>query len=216
MRYGYCRVGTSDQSCDPQFHELVGEGVPPENIRCEIVAGAFPAEKRPQFMELRGIMKAGDSLTVTKLDRIGRNASDVLRLLSSLKALGISVRILQLGADTDGSAGTLILGILASVAEWEREIISERTKAGLKAAVARGEQLGRRPVLNKMQRVDVLGRLVRGESVTNIARFYGISTQAVYRIKWASDQQDHREKMQDTEVMDTLERDTLEGFETSD
>lgn len=133
MIYGYTRVSTEEQKTEPQILELVNAGVPNENIFSEHISGGVVAHQRPVLGELLQKLKEGDTLTVVKLDRLGRDAIDVLSLIRELKEKSIGVRILQLGADTSGSAGSLIIGILASVASWEREIIKERTKAGIKS-----------------------------------------------------------------------------------
>jgi putative DNA-invertase from lambdoid prophage Rac len=126
-------------------------------------------------------METGDTLTVTKLDRIGRDAVDTLGLIRDLKAKGVGVRILALGADTSGPAGNLILGVLASVAEWERAIISERTKDGLAAARRRGRVGGRRHALSPSARAEAVQAHQAGQSVSEIARRYRVDRSTIYR-----------------------------------
>ena len=179
--YGYARVSTDDQNHDGQIDEMIAAGVPADRIEVEKVSGGVQALARPVLSGLVGRMETGDTLTVTKLDRIGRDAVDTLGLIRDLKAKGVGVRILALGADTSGPAGNLILGVLASVAEWERAIISERTRDGLAAAKKRGRVGGRRHALSPSARVEVISAYQAGEPVAAIARRYKVDRATVYR-----------------------------------
>lgn len=182
MIYGYTRVSTEEQKTEPQILELVNAGVPNENIYSEHISGGVVAHSRPVLGELLQKLKEGDTLTVVKLDRLGRDAIDVLSLIRELKGKGIGVRILQLGADTSGSAGSLIIGILASVASWEREIIKERTKAGIKSFRNENGTWGRRKKLSPSAREDVIKSLQDGQSIRSIAKRYRVSRDTIYRI----------------------------------
>lgn len=182
MIYGYTRVSTEEQKTEPQILELVNAGVPNENIYSEHISGGVVAHSRPVLGELLGKLTKGDTLTVVKLDRLGRDAIDVLSLIRELKEKGIGVRILQLGADTSGSAGSLIIGILASVASWEREIIKERTKAGI--ASYRKENSGnwgRRKKLSPSARDDIRKSYADGNSIRSLAQRYRVSRDTIYR-----------------------------------
>lgn len=179
--YGYARVSTDDQTNDGQTDELVAAGVPAANIVSEKVSGGVMASARPGLSGLLDKLAEGDTLTVTKLDRLGRDAPDTLGLIRDLRKRGVGVRILALGADTSGPGGNLILGVLASVAEWERAIISERTKDGLAAARRRGRVGGRRHVLSPSARDEIAKAHEAGESVTAIARRYRVDRATVYR-----------------------------------
>lgn len=182
MIYGYTRVSTEEQKTEPQLLELVNAGVPRDNIYSEHISGGIVAHSRPVLGELLGKLKEGDTLTVVKLDRLGRDAIDVLSLIRELKEKGIGVRILQLGADTSGSAGSLIIGILASVASWEREIIKERTKAGIKSFRNENGTWGRRKKLSPLARDDVKKSHQDGQSIRSIAQRYRVSRDTIYRI----------------------------------
>lgn len=184
--YGYARVSTDDQNHDGQIDEMIAAGVPADRIEVEKVSGGVQALARPVLSGLVGRMETGDTLTVTKLDRIGRDAVDTLGLIRDLKAKGVGVRILALGADTTGSAGNLILGVLASVAEWERSVISERTKDGLAAARRRGRVGGRRHALSPSARAEVITAHRGGQSVSEIARRYRVDRSTIYRALSAS------------------------------
>lgn len=181
MIYGYARVSTDDQNHDGQRDELIAAGVHEDRIVSEKVSGGVMASARPGLSDLLGRLEEGDTLTVTKLDRLGRDAPDTLGLIRDLRARGVGVRILALGADTSGPAGTLILGVLASVAEWERAIISERTKDGLAAARRRGRVGGRRHALSPSAREEIVKAHEGGEAVTAIARRYRVDRATVYR-----------------------------------
>ena len=181
MIYGYARVSTDDQTHDGQKDELIAAGVQPDRIVSEKVSGGVMASARPGLSGLLSSMEPGDTLTVTKLDRLGRDAPDTLSLIRDLRGRGVGVRILALGADTSGPAGTLILGVLASVAEWERAIISERTRDGLAAARRRGRVGGRRHVLSPSARADVVHAHGQGQSVSEIAKRYRCDRATVYR-----------------------------------
>lgn len=182
MLYGYARVSTEDQTNDGQVDDLTAAGIQPENITSEKVRGGVRAAARPGLSALLDRLVRGDTLTVTKLDRLGRDALDTLGLIRDLRARGVGVRILALGADTTGPAGNLILGVLASVAEWERAIISERTKDGLEAARRRGRVGGRRHVLSPSARDEVVKAHQQGEKVAAIARRYRVDRATVYRV----------------------------------
>ena len=181
MIYGYARVSTDDQTHDGQTDELIAAGVQPDRIVSEKVSGGVMASARSGLSGLLSSMEDGDTLVVTKLDRLGRDAPDTLGLIRDLRARGIGVRILALGADTSGPAGNRILGVLASVAEWERAIISERTKDGLAAARRRGRVGGRRHVLSPSARAEVAQAHGAGQSVLEIARRYRVDRATIYR-----------------------------------
>lgn len=181
MIYGYTRVSTEEQKTEPQKLELINSGVPENNIFSEQISGGVVAHARPVLGELLGKLKEGDTLTVVKLHRLGRDTIDVLSLIRELKAKNVGVRILQLGADTSGSAGSLIIGILASVASWEREIIKERTKAGIASFRKEKGTWGRRKKLSPSARDDVLKSHQEGQSIRSIAQRYRVSRDTIYR-----------------------------------
>lgn len=182
MIYGYARVSTSGQDTSAQVHDLISAGVPHEQIVEEKISGGVMASARPGLSALLDKLVSGDVLTVTKLDRLGRDVIDTLGLIRDLKACGVGVRVLALGADTSGTAGSLIISVLASVADWERQIISERTKEGLAQARREGRVGGRRNKLNVHARTDLLEAVKRGESVASIAKRNRVSRGTVYNV----------------------------------
>jgi len=180
--YGYARVSTEGQTTEPQVLELVNAGVAPENIVSESISGGVGGYQRPVLHELLNRLTDGDTLVVVKLDRLGRDAIDTLTLIQNLKDQGVGVRILALGTDTGGAAGNLIIGVLASVAAWERDVIRERTIAGLKAAKQAGKILGRRHALSPAGRCEAISAAKSGEAVRCIARRYKVSPRTIYRL----------------------------------
>lgn len=182
MIWGYARVSTSGQETAAQVHDLIGAGVPECQIVEEKISGGVMASARPGLSALLDRLVSGDVLTVTKLDRLGRDVIDTLGLIRDLKARGVGVRVLALGADTSGSAGSLIISVLASVADWERQIISERTKEGLAQAKREGRTGGRPKVMNVHARRDLLEAVKRGESVVSIAKRNRVSRGTVYNV----------------------------------
>jgi len=117
--YGYARVSTDGQTTDPQVLELRKAGIVPENCFVETVSGSVSAARRPVLQKLLEQLRNGDTLTVAKLDRLGRNALDVLTLIDVLKKREISVRIINLGIDTAGAGGKLFLPLPAGFAEFD-------------------------------------------------------------------------------------------------
>ena len=142
----YARVSTKDQTTDNQVQEVQAAGfaVEPQRVIVEAISGSTVAMERPGFTKLLERLEKSDVLIVTKLDRLGRNAIDVQSTVKELSKRGIKVHCLALGgADLTSSAGKMTMGVLAAVAEFERDLIVERTQAGLARAKAEGKKLGR-------------------------------------------------------------------------
>lgn len=182
MIYGYCRVSTDEQKNDRQHDELRKAGVPARQIFSEKISGGVLSRERPVLGGILKKIQPGDTLTVTMLDRLGRDAADTQGLLRDLRAQGVGVRILGLGVETSGAAGELIIGVLANVAQWERKVIKERTKSGLEAAWRRGSISGRRPSLSPEGREEVVRAYYNNEPVSAIARRYRVSRATVHRV----------------------------------
>jgi putative DNA-invertase from lambdoid prophage Rac len=142
----YARVSTSDQTTDNQVQEVqrAGFDVREDRVVVETVSGSVSASERKGFQSLLHKMEAGDVLIVTKLDRLGRNAMDVRATVEHLESIGIRVHCLALGGvDLTSAAGKMTMQILGAVAEFERDLLIERTQAGLKRAKSEGKSLGR-------------------------------------------------------------------------
>lgn len=184
--FAYCRVSTTDQTTENQLQEIAAAGFTVERKRVveETVSGSVAASERPGFAKLVDKMEAGDVLVVTKLDRLGRNAMDVRSTVEGLEGMGIKVHCLALGGmDLTSPAGKMTMGVIAAVAEFERDLLIERTHAGLARARAEGKAVGRPSVLNRQQAEAVRQRLVAGESVAALAREYGTSRQTIMRVR---------------------------------
>lgn len=184
--FGYGRVSTADQTTDNQRQELEAAGHPIQAQRwfSDTISGKVPASERPQFSRMLERMEAGDMLIVSKLDRLGRDMIDVMQTLNALTARDIRVKVLALG-DTDltSTAGKAVVGILAVVAEMERGMLVERTQAGLARAKAEGKQLGRPSKTTDADREAIRERLSAGETVSQVARDFGISRATVISIR---------------------------------
>jgi putative DNA-invertase from lambdoid prophage Rac len=186
--FAYVRVSTTSQTTENQIHEIEAAGftIEPRRIVSETISGSAPASQRRGFIRLMDKLEAGDILVVTKLDRLGRNAMDVRATVDRLAALGIRVHCLALGgADLTSAAGKMTMQVIAAVAEFERDLLVERTQAGLARAKAEGKSIGRPGALTHDQREDVIRRLDRGESVSALAREYATSRQTIMRARIA-------------------------------
>lgn len=184
--FAYCRVSTADQTTDNQVGEIESAGfrLEPQRIVSEVVSGATAAAARPGFARLLDRLEAGDVMVVTKLDRLGRNVIDIRQTVDGLAARGIRVHCLALGgADLTSAAGKMVMGVLGAVAEFERDLVVERTQAGLARAKGEGKRLGRPPVLTEGQRATVRSRLADGASVVGLARELGVDRRAIQRAR---------------------------------
>jgi putative DNA-invertase from lambdoid prophage Rac len=184
--FAYCRVSTTDQTTDNQIQEIASAGfqVAPNRAIAETVSGSVAASERPGFRKLLEKLEAGDVLVVTKLDRLGRNAMDVRVTVESLAKTGVRVHCLALGGvDLTSPAGKMTMGVIAAVAEFERDLLIERTQSGLSRAKSQGKKLGRPSSLTKAQSAAVLQRLKAGESVAALAKALGTSRQTVMRAR---------------------------------
>jgi putative DNA-invertase from lambdoid prophage Rac len=184
--FAYLRVSTAGQTTDNQILEIKAAGfaVEPRRIIAETVSGSSAIEQRPGFMKLLDRLERDDVLVVTKLDRLGRNAIDVAGTVRRLEAAGVRVHCLALGGqDLTSAAGKLTMGVLVAVAEFERDLLIERTQAGLDRVKAAGITLGRKHVLNDAQRAGVRAQLAGGASVSAVAKRLKASRMTVMRAR---------------------------------
>ena len=184
--FAYARVSTSGQTTENQIQEIKAAGFQVETRRVvsETVSGSSAIEQRPGFMRLLDRMEHGDVLIVTKLDRLGRDAIDVSSTVKRLEVAGVKVHCLALGGmDLTSPAGKLTMGVINAVAQFERDLIIERTQSGLARVKAAGETLGRPRALDARQRQDALTFLRAGESVAEVARKLGTSRQTIMRVR---------------------------------
>lgn len=150
------------------------------------MSGSVAAKERKGFARLLDRLEDGDVLVVTKLDRLGRNAMDVAGTVAALDRLGVRVHCLALGGvDLTSSTGKLTMGVINAVAEFERDLLVERTQAGLARARREGRTIGRPASLTAQQRAEVIERLRQGESVSALARAYRTSRQTIMRVRSA-------------------------------
>ncbi len=178
--FGYGRVSTAEQTADNQRLEIERAGYAVEYWYADTVSGKAHAAQRKQFGILLGKLRAKDLLVVSKLDRLGRDAPDVLATIKSLGAMGVEVVVLQLGKlDLASTAGKVMLAMLAAVAEMERDLIVERTQAGLARAKAQGKVLGRPHKRTPEERKAIVDGYAQKMSVAALARLYGVSRATV-------------------------------------
>lgn len=175
---GYARVSTAEQSIQMQIDALRKAGVQPDNVHAETASG-IASKRLALSMALRDV-RAGDTLVVWKLDRLGRSMLDLLNRINDLEARGVGLRSLTDGIDTTTPAGRLMLHMLGALAQFERDLIRERTRAGMAAHIARGGRVGAPRALKPTQ--EVQGRKWRkaGVSVKEIARRLGVTPQTIY------------------------------------
>lgn len=179
MIIGYARVSTDDQKLDAQIDALERAGA--GRVYSDRITGA--ARARPQLDILIDQLREGDVVVVAKYDRLARSLRDLLDIVETIRARGAGFRSLAEDIDTTTPAGRLVFHVFASIAQFERERISERTREGLAAARRRGRVGGRPPALSALQREEVLRmRDVEQRSLAEIARLFKVSTKTVRRV----------------------------------
>ncbi|MGB9670598.1 MAG: recombinase family protein [Halothiobacillaceae bacterium] len=178
QRIGYARVSTDDQNLDLQRDALLKAGC--ETIYEEATSGK--SATRPELEQCRKALRAGDTLVVWRLDRLGRSLHDLVQIVAELEQRGVHFESLTEKIETGSAAGKLVFHVFAALAEFERNLIRERTHAGLAAARARGRKGGRKPALTPQQ-VREIKALLRDPSipVASIADRYGVSRATIYK-----------------------------------
>src|ERR1700677_2983859 len=187
--FAYVRVSTAGQTTENQVREIEAAGFKVEHRRvvAETVSGSSAIEQRPGFMRLLDKLEPDDVLIVTKLDRLGRNAIDVATTVDRLASMGVRVHCLALGGvDLTSPAGRMTMGVINAVAQFERDLLIERTQSGLKRAKAAGEVFGRPPTLTGVQRAAVQKQIAAGASVSALAKRYDTSRQTIMRARDAA------------------------------
>lgn len=175
--FGYARVSTADQNPTSQEDALKFAGA--SDIFLDHFTGTRAS--RPELDNLLDQLRAGDTLMVTRLDRLGRSTRDLLDLVTKLDNLSVNLRVLEQQIDTGSAEGRLFFTMIAAFAEFEREIMRARTLDGLAAARARGRKGGRKPALTASQ-VEIAKALIdNGKSVTQVAVDLGVSRPTIYR-----------------------------------
>ena len=184
--FAYCRVSTAEQTTDNQIQEIAASGfqVDSRRIIAETVSGSVAAIERKGFLTLLNKLESGDVLVVTKLDRLGRNAMDVRATVERLSSVGVRVHCLALGgSDLTSPSGKMIMTVISAMAEFERDLLIERTQSGLARAKSQGKLLGRPRSLDAIQINLVEQRLAEGETIAGLAREFGTSRQSIMRIR---------------------------------
>jgi len=182
--FAYCRVSTADQTTDNQVREIEAAGfsIQPQRIVEETISGSVAAMERPQFARLVDRLEIGDVLLVTKLDRLGRNAMDVRASVERLAKAGVRVHCVALGGvDLTSPAGKMTMGVIAAVAEFERDLLIERTQSGLRRAKDQGRTLGRPSVLTPVQQEEIRDKRSSGVSLGVLAKEFGVTKAAIQR-----------------------------------
>ncbi len=181
MKIGYARVSTEEQNLDLQIEALTSAGCD-QIITDRGQSGSKVAETRPGFSEAMELLSDGDLLVVWKLDRVGRSIADLIHLLKLFGDRGIEFRSLTDGIDTTTTGGRLVFHIMGALAEFERDLIQERTKAGLRAAKKRGKRLGRPPALSPAQITHAKTAIeTKRETVSGMAEILGVNRSTLQR-----------------------------------
>lgn len=184
--FAYCRVSTGDQTTDNQVREIEAAGfaIDPKRIVVETISGSVAAMERKGFARLLDRLENGDVLIVTKLDRLGRNAMDLRATVERLAGEGVRVHCLALGGvDLTSAAGKMTMSVIAAVAEFERDLLIERTQSGLARAKAAGKVLGRPQALTNDQQRTIKEKRARGVSLGALAKEYHVSRAAIQRVE---------------------------------
>lgn len=180
MIFGYARVSSSGQNLDAQLQALTEAG-------CAVVVQekASGADRnRPELVKLLAHLKPGDTLVVTRLDRLGRSLRDLLDILEQLTAAEVGFKSLrEPWAETTTPAGRMLTTVFGGLAQFERELIQERATEGRADARRRGVHLGRRCKLTPYQREEIRERLAAGDSIASLARSYEVGVATIDRVK---------------------------------
>lgn len=179
---GYARVSTGHPSLDQQVDALTDAGVDDARVYTDKLSGTSTREQRPGLAALLGYAREGDAIVVVGIDRLGRNAAEVMATIRELGERGIVLRSLREGIDTSSATGRMVAGVLASLAELELELGRERRTAAREARRARGQAIGRPKALDTSKAALAQRMHASGESAGTIASALGVSRATVYRV----------------------------------
>lgn len=182
VQIGYARVSTGHQSLDQQLDALTAACVNPERVYSDKLSGASTRKQRPGLAALLDYARPGDAIVVVGIDRLGRNAAEVMATIRDLRDRDIVLRSLREGIDTANATGRMVAGVLASLAELELELGRERRAAAREARRARGQSIGRPRALDKSKSALAQRMQANGESASTIADALGVSRATVYRV----------------------------------
>ena len=190
MRHlGYTRVSTASQDAQLQLDALVDSGVQKRDVFSDVTSGSRAAIERPGMKRLMDYVEPGDTVVVWRIDRLGRSLIDVLNTVNLLRDKGVKIRSLSDGIDPETTSGRLMLGMLATLAEYERELITERVNAGIAAAKQSGTRFGRPPVDPAViaEKLDIAqGARRKGRTAAEAASLVGWSRATLYRHQQAA------------------------------
>ena len=175
-------VSTGHQSLDQQVDALTAAGVDAKRVYSDKLSGTSTREQRPGLAALLDYAREGDAIVVVGIDRLGRNASEVMTTIRELGERGIVLRSLREGIDTSNATGRMVAGVLASLAELELELGRERRSAAREARRARGQSIGRPEALDQSKMALAQRMHASGESASTIAATLGVSRATVYRV----------------------------------
>jgi DNA invertase Pin-like site-specific DNA recombinase len=179
---GYARVSTAHQSLDQQTDALTAAGVDAARIYTDKLSGISTRQQRPGLAALLDYARQGDAIVVVGIDRLGRNAAEVMTTIRDLGERGIVLRSLREGIDTSNASGRMVAGVLASLAELELELGRQRRTAARDARRARGQSIGRPKALDDSKTALARRMHTSGESANTIASTLGVSRATVYRV----------------------------------
>jgi DNA invertase Pin-like site-specific DNA recombinase len=179
---GYARVSTGHESLDQQLDALHAAEVDPERVYHDKLSGTSTREQRLGLAALLDYARPGDAIVVVGIDRLGRNAAEVMTTIRELRDREIVLRSLREGIDTSNATGRMVAGVLASLAELELELGRERRAAAREARRAHGQSIGRPKALDKSKAALAHGMHASGESASTIAATLGVSRATVYRV----------------------------------
>jgi DNA invertase Pin-like site-specific DNA recombinase len=179
---GYARVSTAHQSLDQQMDALTAAGVEVARVYTDQLSGTSIRQQRPGLDALLDYARQGDAIVVVGIDRLGRNAAEVMTTIRDLGERGIVLRSLREGIDTSNASGRMVAGVLASLAELKLELGRERRTAARDARRARGQSIGRPKALDGSKTALAHRMHASGESASTIATTLGVSRATVYRV----------------------------------
>lgn len=184
MKLGYARISTADQDASMQIEALINAGVDPKRIFTDELSGAREAKERPGMAELMKFAREGDDIYFWRLDRIGRSVIDVLNTVNDFTSRGIQLHSIMDNLDPTSVQGRMQLAIMATLAEYERELINERVRAGVISAQKRGVRFGPAAMEESVarERVSTARRLMaEGKTAAHAAKTVGWSKASLYR-----------------------------------
>lgn len=180
QRVGYVRVSSVDQNTERQL-----DGVAVDRVFTDHISGKDTL--RPELQRALEYVREGDTLVVHSMDRLARSLKDLLGLVDELTGRGVAVEFVKehllFTPDRSDPRSVLMLSMMGAVAEFERAMILERQREGIALAKARGVYTGRKPALSEAQVTEVVARLARGESATDLAREFGVARATVYNVR---------------------------------